>query len=191
MSLATLMVIVLCAACAWHAAPDSEVNSIPVGLTETTGMSAPPDCGCANTTGTEHVAFPGMGTPVPFTWQLGTGSATVDQMTWTGTTHTPMAMDVLRLQVTVEALTGQADFDTETWDAMTADGRLLRTDEALDPTGASPDTWKRLNTGERHQGWVTFTVPYGSTDVYYTILQQRLAVFSAPVEPRTTASTSA
>jgi hypothetical protein len=88
---------------------------------------------------------------------------------------------VLKFQVTVVALTGQADFDTETWTAKPANGEEVRTDTALDQTGTAPDKWARLDAGQKYQGWVTFTVPYGPTEVYFTILQERLAVYTAPV----------
>jgi hypothetical protein len=149
--------------------------------------SGPVACGCGETVTTAARAVR-LGEAVPFTWQLGAGTATVDQIIWANATHSPMAREQLKLQVTVVATTGQADFDTETWAAMTADGQIVRSDEALDPTGASPDKWKRLNASEKYQGWVSFTVPYGPTEVYFTILQERLAVFTAPVEVTTTTS---
>jgi hypothetical protein len=101
-----------------------------------------------------------------------------------------MAPELLSVQVTVEALTGEADFDIETFSAMTADGRELRPDAAEHPTGDTELNWSRFPAGQSYQGWVTFTVPYGPTEVYFTILGERLAIFPAPISETSTAPTN-
>jgi len=101
-----------------------------------------------------------------------------------------MAPELLSVQVPVEALTGEADFDIESFSAMTADGRELRPDAAEDPNSDPLLKWSRLPAGQSYQGWVTFTVPYGPTEVYFTILGERLAIFPAPISEMPTTSTS-
>ena len=86
-----------------------------------------------------------------------------------------MAPELLSVQVTVEALTGEADFDSKP----SQHGRMVggRPDAAEHPTGDTELNWSRFPAGQNYQGWVTFTVPYGPTEVFFTILGQRLAIF--------------
>ena len=145
-------------------------------------------CGSISTTAAKVV---GVGEPVPWTWQLGTGTTTVDQIFWANATHQPMAPELLSVQVTVEALTGEADFDIETFSAMTAHGSgRSRPDAAEHPSSDTELNWSRFPAGKSYQGWVTFTVPYGPTEVYSTILGERLAIFAAPLSETPTASTN-
>ena len=162
----------------------STVSETPTPASPTVSLAC---CGSISTTAAKVV---GVGEPVPWTWQLGTGTTTVDQIFWANATHQPMAPELLSVQVTVEALTGEADFDIETFSAMTADGRELRPDAAEHPTGDTELNWSRFPAGQSYQGWVTFTVPYGPTEVYFTILGERLAIFPAPISETSTAPTN-
>ena len=56
-----------------------------------------------------------------------------------------------------------------------------RPDAAEDPNSDPLLKWSRIPAGQSYQGWVTFTVPYGPTEVYFTILGERLAIFPAPI----------
>ena len=76
-----------------------------------------------------------------------------------------MAPELLSVQVTVEALTGEADFDIESFSAMTADGREVRPDPAEDPNSDPLLKSSRFAATQSYQGWVTFTVPYRPTEV--------------------------
>ena len=162
----------------------STVSETPTPASPTVSLAC---CGSISTTAAKVV---GVGEPVPGTWQLGTGTTTVDQIFWANATHQPMAPELLSVQVTVEALTGEADFDIEAFSAMTADGREIRPDAAEHPTGDTELNWSRFPAGQSYQGWVTFTVPYGPTEVYFTILGERLAIFPAPISETSTAPTN-
>lgn len=137
-----------------------------------------PTCACGDPNrATPPSATAGQG--IVFSGPGGTGTATVNEIRWTGSAVGPPLLDGgapsarLEVDITITATTGQVSYKSGHWTATDTKG-LEHTPLAM----ANEPSSKTIGPGESVHGIVSFNMPYEQAVVYFTIQQDKLAAWT-------------